>query len=400
MGSENLTPVAPRIGFPASKPIAEHRAARRQARREAAVHEHARSARAQAPASPQPTFEPLPPADFMAQLRREKRRAERAERPLSLVLYHLEASNGSGTADAFRMLDVLREGIRETDIVGVIDENMVAVLCPDTDQDGMKAFTRKISEACGLYLIPSCATYPDQLFETLGQHVAVEPDLQTYMLSEPTRRHGYLLKRVIDIAGALVALCLFAPIMLLVAIAVATTSRGPVIFTQTRLGRGGRPFAFHKFRSMVTHMDDTIHRDYVASLIKGEAGGAPPAGGEPPLYKLAGDPRVTRIGRFIRKTSLDELPQLFNVLKGDMSLVGPRPPIPYEAANYKPWHLRRMLAAKPGLTGLWQVEGRSRVTFNEMVRMDLRYIRECSLVLDLKILLKTVTVVLRGEGAS
>ncbi len=399
MGSENLTPVATLIGYPASKPAAEHRSPRLQARRGAAVRDRAGSARGRAAVGPQPTFEPLPAPDFMVHLQREKRRAERAERPLSLVVYRLEAFNGSGTADAFKILDVLREDIRETDIVGVMDENMVAVLCPDTDQEGMKAFTRKIADACGLPLATSCATYPDQLFETLGQHVAAEPDLQTYMLSEPTRQHGYVLKRAIDVAGALVALCLFAPIMLLVAIAVATTSRGPVIFTQTRLGRGGRPFAFHKFRSMVTHMDDAIHREYVASLIKGEARGAPQEG-EPALYKLAADPRVTRVGRFIRKTSLDELPQLFNVLKGDMSLVGPRPPIPYEAANYKPWHLRRMLSAKPGLTGLWQVEGRSRVTFNEMVRMDLRYIRECSFVLDVKILLKTVTVVLRGEGAS
>jgi lipopolysaccharide/colanic/teichoic acid biosynthesis glycosyltransferase len=111
------------------------------------------------------------------------------------------------------------------------------------------------------------------------------------------------------------------------------------------------------------------------------------------------DPRITAIGRFIRRTSIDELPQLFNVLKGDMSLVGPRPPIPYETKNYQAWHLRRILTVKPGITGLWQVTGRSRVSFNEMVRMDIRYIRECSLMVDLKILLKTVRVVLRGEGA-
>ena len=121
--------------------------------------------------------------------------------------------------------------------------------------------------------------------------------------------------------------------------------------------------------------------------------------GGPAIYKLKADPRVTPIGRFIRKSSIDELPQLFNVLNGDMSLVGPRPPIPYEAAQYQPWHLRRIMTVKPGITGIWQVEGRSKVAFSEMVRMDLRYIRECSLALDIKILLKTVLVVLRGEGA-
>jgi lipopolysaccharide/colanic/teichoic acid biosynthesis glycosyltransferase len=166
------------------------------------------------------------------------------------------------------------------------------------------------------------------------------------------------------------------------------------------LGKGGVPFVFYKFRSMVTNGDDSIHRAFVANLIKGEDEANAKAEEGAPVYKIKADPRVTRIGRFIRKTSIDELPQFFNVLKGEMSLVGPRPPIPYEAANYQPWHLRRILAANPGLTGLWQVEGRSRVSFNDMVRMDLRYIRESSLSLDIKILLKTVLVVLRCDGAN
>ncbi len=119
-----------------------------------------------------------------------------------------------------------------------------------------------------------------------------------------------------------------------------------------------------------------------------------------PEYKLRSDPRVTSIGRFIRKTSIDELPQFFNVLKGDMSLVGPRPPIAYETAQYQPWHLRRVMTAKPGITGLWQVEGRGRVSFSEMVRMDVRYVRDCSFVLDLKLLFKTILVVLRCDGAA
>jgi lipopolysaccharide/colanic/teichoic acid biosynthesis glycosyltransferase len=147
---------------------------------------------------------------------------------------------------------------------------------------------------------------------------------------------------------------------------------------------------------MVRNGDDRIHRAFVADLIKGEASTA----GGTPQFKLAQDPRVTRVGKLIRKTSLDELPQFFNVLKGDMSLVGPRPPIPYEASNYQPWHLRRILGAKPGITGIWQVEGRSKVSFDDMVRMDLRYTRECSLGLDLRILLRTVLVVIRCDGAS
>ena len=146
--------------------------------------------------------------------------------------------------------------------------------------------------------------------------------------------------------------------------------------------------------------DDRIHRAYVADLIDGKPDPRESSGDTGQrLYKLQSDPRITPVGRFIRKTSIDELPQLFNVLKGDMSLVGPRPPIPYEAARYQAWHLRRLLSAKPGMTGLWQVEGRSKVSFDEMVRMDLRYIRDCSLDMDLRILAKTVKVVLRCEGA-
>jgi exopolysaccharide biosynthesis polyprenyl glycosylphosphotransferase len=212
--------------------------------------------------------------------------------------------------------------------------------------------------------------------------------------SPGTAKPDYFLKRSIDILGALIALILLAPLMLVVALVIRLTSPGPVIFKQTRLGKDGVAFDFYKFRSMFVNRDDLIHQKFVAELIKN---GHENAGST--KFKMDADPRITAIGRFIRRTSIDELPQLFNVLKGDMSLVGPRPPIPYETKNYQAWHLRRILTVKPGITGLWQVTGRSRVSFNEMVRMDIRYIRECSLMVDLKILLKTVRVVLRGEGA-
>jgi lipopolysaccharide/colanic/teichoic acid biosynthesis glycosyltransferase len=248
------------------------------------------------------------------------------------------------------------------------------------------------------------ATYPDQLFEGLTSDpgVVTAPDSLFVTEGAPPGTGEYSLKRPLDILGALVALLLLSPLMIATAIAVKFTSPGPVIFRQTRLGRGGRPFAFYKFRSMVTGNNDQIHRDYVKSLINGEnqkVDQASGAGAATPLYKIKADPRVTRVGRFIRRTSIDELPQLFNVLKGDMSLVGPRPPLPYEAENYRSWHLRRLLDVRPGITGLWQVEGRSRVTFDEMVRMDLRYMRGCSLALDLRLLARTVLVVLRDDGA-
>ncbi len=187
--------------------------------------------------------------------------------------------------------------------------------------------------------------------------------------------------------------------MLLTALAIKFTSPGPIIFKQIRLGQRGVPFVFYKFRSMLTNTDDRIHREYVTHLIKGNLKEINQGDQETPLYKIKEDPRVTRVGRIIRKTSIDELPQLFNVLKGDMSLVGPRPPLPYEVEKYQSWHLRRILDAKPGITGLWQVEGRSQTSFDDMVRLDLQYIRNWSPWLDFKILLKTVKVVLKSAGA-
>jgi lipopolysaccharide/colanic/teichoic acid biosynthesis glycosyltransferase len=170
------------------------------------------------------------------------------------------------------------------------------------------------------------------------------------------------------------------------------------LFCQQRLGQYGKKFNFLKFRSMSVNNDSTIHEEYVKSFIANASGSSQTAEG-PTTYKIAADPRVTPLGRFLRKTSLDELPQFLNVLKGDMSLVGPRPPVLYEAQCYHVWHRTRLLAAKPGLTGLWQVAGRSRVKFDDMVRMDLKYATSWSLWLDIKILLRTPLAVVSGNGA-
>ncbi len=213
---------------------------------------------------------------------------------------------------------------------------------------------------------------------------------------ERQRRLSSFLKRVVDIAGSLAAILLFAPVFIAVPLLIKAGSSGPVLFKQERIGRYGRKFEFLKFRTMSVDSDPTIHQEYIKKFIlekKSYNGGA--AG----VYKIKDDPRVTPIGRFLRKTSLDEFPQFFNVLKGDMSLVGPRPPIPYELENYDLWHLRRIMEIKPGITGLWQVQGRSSTTFDEMVRLDLKYAKEWSLWLDMKILLKTPRVVLTGKGA-
>jgi lipopolysaccharide/colanic/teichoic acid biosynthesis glycosyltransferase len=193
---------------------------------------------------------------------------------------------------------------------------------------------------------------------------------------------------------------LLAPIFLIVAALVKLTSPGPVFFRQVRVGEKAKPFTMLKFRSMRTNASATIHQDYVTSFIKG--GGQPASTGNAdgtPVFKLTNDPRITPVGGFLRKSSLDELPQLWNVFCGSMSLVGPRPPLQYEVDQYKAWHCRRVLEAKPGITGLWQVEGRSRTTFDEMVRLDLRYARNCSLWNDVKILLATPGAVIAGKGA-
>jgi len=202
-----------------------------------------------------------------------------------------------------------------------------------------------------------------------------------------------------DIAGSLAALILCGPLFVLIALAIKLTSKGPILFKQERVGRYGSRFTFLKFRSMECDNDSRIHREYVKRFIAGEADQARGSHTQDVVYKIQDDPRVTRVGKFLRKTSLDELPQFINVLKGDMSLVGPRPPIPYELEGYQIWHRRRVLESKPGITGLWQVNGRSRLKFDDMVRLDLQYAKTWSLWLDIKILLRTPRVVLFGAGA-
>ena len=217
------------------------------------------------------------------------------------------------------------------------------------------------------------------------------------LFREPLSRWARVVKRGTDLAVAGLALLLLAPLWLVIALLIKLDSRGPVFYRQERVGMDGRLFLFVKFRTMRADADDAAHREYQRKLIAGRADTN--LGDERrPVYKLAADPRVTRVGRVLRRLSLDELPQLLNVLGGDMSLVGPRPPIPYEVEAYEIWH-RKRLDMKPGLTGLWQVSGRNRLPFEEMVRLDLFYIENWSPLLDLKIILRTLPVMLRGDDA-
>jgi lipopolysaccharide/colanic/teichoic acid biosynthesis glycosyltransferase len=203
-------------------------------------------------------------------------------------------------------------------------------------------------------------------------------------------------KRLFDLVVASLLVLVLSPVFLVCAFLVWRGSPGPILFRQPRVGVQGREFTFLKFRSMRVDADPTLHREYVAKFINGEAEQQTTEKGS--MFKLVEDPRVTRSGSFLRRTSLDELPQLFNVVRGNMSLVGPRPPIPYELEHYRPEHYRR-LAAKPGITGLWQVSGRSHTTFEEMIALDLEYIRSASLLTDLRLLIRTIPVVLNQHGA-
>jgi lipopolysaccharide/colanic/teichoic acid biosynthesis glycosyltransferase len=339
-------------------------------------------------------------AEFLRIVQREKRRTDRSHSALSLVLVEVDSSHaGAGTL----VLSQLQAMVRETDYAAVIDDGSVAVLLPDTGEAGLASFLAKVAVERLAHVSSTVgATYPDASFDKLVAERMGTPRSRHALDQEPAAaangKPGYPAKRALDVVGSIVALVLLSPLFLVVAVLIKLTSPGPVIFRQQRIGQGGVPFTFYKFRSMRVDNDDRVHREFVASLIDGKptSGEVAGAGGQ---FKMKSDPRVTRIGRFIRKTSIDEIPQFWNVLKGDMSLVGPRPPVPYEADRYKAWHRRRIFDLKPGLTGIWQVEGRSRVSFDDMVRMDLRYLRESSLSFDLKILLKTVSVVVFCEGA-
>lgn len=209
---------------------------------------------------------------------------------------------------------------------------------------------------------------------------------------------GYLrAKRCLDIAITLLLLPFLSIPMVLIALAIRLDSQGPILFRQTRVGQDGKTFTLLKFRSMLVHQDDTLHRAAVRQFIQGHPLNHRP--GAMNRYKLANDQRITRVGSFLRKTSLDELPQFFNVLRGEMSLVGPRPPLPYEVELYGPRDLLR-LGGKPGLTGFWQVYGRSRVSFDTMVQMDIAYLQKQALLFDIQLMLLTVPVLARGQGGA
>jgi exopolysaccharide biosynthesis polyprenyl glycosylphosphotransferase len=344
----------------------------------------------------------------------ERKRTERSRKPFLLMLLDMGNSLRPDKSEKAldKILSALSLSTRETDVTGWYKKNsVVGVMFTEFGAEDRNAILSTMmarvsetlrsnlsSQQFGLISI-EFHLFPEEWNHDIPQRPSnptLYPDLTR---RDNARKFFCVIKRLMDIVGSVLALVLFAPLLLVVAIAIKLTSEGPVFFRQDRVGRHGEQFVFLKFRSMHVNNDANVHKEYVKQLIAGSAQSQPGGDNGNGVYKLTQDSRVTRVGAFLRRSSLDELPQFINVLKGEMSLVGPRPAIAYEVQEYDIWHRRRVLEAKPGITGLWQVYGRSRVKFDDMVRLDLRYARTWSPWMDLKILLRTPVVVVFGDGA-
>jgi lipopolysaccharide/colanic/teichoic acid biosynthesis glycosyltransferase len=348
---------------------------------------------------------------FKSVIQREHRRTDRAARSFIVVLVNVD-----GVLDTPIWDDVI-EGLatakRDTDYLGWYRTNEtlglilteVSIPAEDlalvVDARVQRALARRVRLDVFARLTITFHTHPDSA--PLDHGEAPVSGVSPLPESPRTTTKGAVfyagIKRAIDIVGSASLLLLMAPFLFVIAALVKLMSPGPIFFRQVRVGQMKTPFTMFKFRTMHVNADSAVHQQFYSDFIKSSKAKKSAPGTESAPFKLANDSRVTPIGAILRKTSVDELPQLWNVLRGDMSLVGPRPPLPYELEQYERWHCRRVMDAKPGLTGLWQVEGRSRTTFDEMVRLDLRYARTCSLATDLRILLATPKAVIAGKGA-
>ncbi|QNI33481.1 sugar transferase [Alloacidobacterium dinghuense] len=341
----------------------------------------------------------------------ERKRTERSGKPFLLVL--LEAGNNQDSGKNGKALESLMSALlsstRETDVIGWYKHQttvgaMFTGLLADEKNSILSILLTRISNALREILTfeqfsqvsISFHFYPDDWDQDGSgrpSNAALYPDLSS---RDDAKRSLLGVKRAMDIVGSCLTLIICAPVLLFIGAAIKLSSNGPILFKQQRVGRHGQCFTFLKFRSMHVNNDHSAHKEYVTKLIAGEASRESMNGNGDGVYKLANDKRITPLGRLLRRSSLDELPQFLNVLRGDMSLVGPRPAIPYEVATYQTWHRRRVLDVKPGITGLWQVNGRNRLKFDEMVRLDLQYAKSWSPWLDLKILMLTPRAVLKG----
>ncbi len=338
----------------------------------------------------------------------ERRRTERSRKPFLLMLINVQniPAGDKRKSAVKKIAGTMISVTRQTDTKGWYKyDTVIGIILVNPRVDDCDILKQKIY---------------DELAGTLRKDALEAIRISTYVFPEEYRNHGacgppdlklypdltnlnllrktsFMAKRTMDIAGSIAGLIIFLPFFMVIPVLIKLTSKGPVLFKQERVGRFGKNFMFLKFRSMRVNNDDCIHKEFVNNFIG--SSGKKCVVGMDGIYKIKDDPRVTKVGKILRKSSLDELPQFINVLKGDMSLVGPRPPIPYELEKYDTWHKRRILEMKPGITGLWQVKGRSSTSFDEMVRLDLKYITEWSLWSDVKVLCMTPWVVLTYKGA-
>jgi lipopolysaccharide/colanic/teichoic acid biosynthesis glycosyltransferase len=350
----------------------------------------------------------LSEALFHDVLRKERKRADRSNQSTVVLLVAANDELAANSSSTWAVVtEVLATVARESDVLGWFDRaSVMGIVLPErsplTVADA-RALQGRISEALARRLDEETATKFSIRFHVHpepppAESAAASATVATLPTLNARQRRATIdraIKRALDIVGSATLLAVLSPLFLLIAALAKAKSPGPVFYGQVRIGQMMKPFTMLKFRTMHTNADHKLHQDYVTKFIKSTADTC----GTDKVFKLTDDPRVTQVGRFLRKTSLDELPQLWNVLRGDMSLVGPRPPLAYELEQYKSWHYRRILEAKPGITGLWQVTGRSRTTFDQMVRLDLRYARTCSVWTDIKILLATPAAVISGKGA-
>jgi lipopolysaccharide/colanic/teichoic acid biosynthesis glycosyltransferase len=344
---------------------------------------------------------------FRTMLNFEIRRTERSKNPFLLVLISIEESiiNSIDRITLQKFRETFDAITRETDIKGWYRENRtIGIVYTDMSSQNRDLILKKVKDGLRKvfgHSIPQNAfiktyLYPEDLGkESIRNSVDSLDALPDHSHRTSTQLVAQTAKRIIDIAGSIVGIILFSPALILIPLIIKLTSKGPVFFRQKRIGFNGQTFNILKFRSMYTNNDSSIHKKFIQDFIKNQG----TVNSDTKIFKIVRDPRVTWIGRILRKTSFDELPQFFNVLWGNMSLVGPRPAIPYETADYDAWHKRRFLGVKPGITGFWQVYGRSTTAFDTMVRMDIHYVRTWTPIMDIKLMFKTPLTLFTAKGA-
>ena len=339
----------------------------------------------------------LPPDQLRRVLQRERYRADRNGSSFCLLIFTFAKPRSKRDELVLAdFADILARRLRLTDDAGLLATRAVGIVLPNSDADGAWTLARDLQQRLHstvttpeirVYTYPSDPDVDTWEPEDTPPDPHIAHDGPVHAMERLFVRPLPIWKRLMDLLGGVFGLMFFLPVMLVAGVGIKLFTPGPLYFKQVRRGLGGRPFVMYKFRTMV--LDAEVQRGELLSMNEQDG----------PIFKIKNDPRITPWGKILRKTSIDELPQLWNVIKGDMSLVGPRPPLPNETEEYRPWY-RRRLDVTPGITCIWQVEGRSTVRFEDWMRMDMRYIQRRSLWNDLRLIFKTVPAVLTGKGAS